>query len=42
MESIKAVDTFKDNEAVIAAVLGEFRKKYGTRPFAPGNPDWLR
>ncbi|KZL92294.1 4Fe-4S dicluster domain-containing protein [Clostridium magnum] len=42
MESIKAVDTFKDNEAVIATVLGEFRKKYGTRPFVPGNPDWLR
>lgn len=42
MESIKAVDTFKNNEAVIATVLSEFRKKYGTRPFVPGNPDWLR
>ncbi|WFD11136.1 reductive dehalogenase domain-containing protein [Tepidibacter hydrothermalis] len=42
MESIKKVDTFKGNEQLIGEVLSEFRKKYGKRPFVPGNPDWLR
>ncbi|AOT72114.1 hypothetical protein [Geosporobacter ferrireducens] len=42
METIKNIDTFAGNESLIAAVLGEFRKKYGKRPFVPGNPDWLR
>ena len=42
MESIKSIDTFEGNDVLIATVLGEFRKKYGKRPFVPGNPDWLR
>lgn len=42
MESMKSVDTFKDNPELIATILGEFRKKYGKKPFVPGNPDWLR
>ncbi len=42
MESIKNIDTFKENDVLISTVLGEFRKKYGKRPFVPGNPDWLR
>ncbi|SDK67146.1 4Fe-4S dicluster domain-containing protein [Natronincola ferrireducens] len=42
MESIKNIDTFEGNDALIADVLSEFRKKYGKRPFVPGNPDWLR
>lgn len=42
IESIKNVESFKDNEALITAVLEEFRKKYGKKPFVPGNPDWLR
>ncbi len=42
MESIKQVDTFEGNEALISSILSEFRKKYGKRPFVPGNPSWLR
>lgn len=42
MEYIKNIDTFKNNEKLIGEALGEFRKKYGKRPFVPGNPDWLR
>ncbi len=42
MDSIKNIDTFQDNHVLIGTVLGEFRKKYGKRPFVPGNPEWLR
>ena len=42
MESIKNIDTFEGDEVLVGTVLGEFRKKYGKRPFVPGNPDWLR
>lgn len=42
MESIRNIETFKNNDLLIANVLAEFRKKYGKRPFVPGNPDWLR
>jgi hypothetical protein len=42
MESIKNIDTFEGNDVLIGTVLSEFRKKYGKRPFVPGNPDWLR
>lgn len=42
MESLKNIDTFENNDKLIGEVLGEFRQKYGKRPFVPGNPDWLR
>lgn len=42
MDSVKNIDTFKDNEVLIDTVLSEFRKKYGKKPFVPGNPNWLR
>jgi len=42
MKSIKNVDTFKDNYALINKVLIEFREKYGYKPFISESPDWLR
>lgn len=42
MEVMNNIDTFKDNPELIETTLGEFRKKYGKKPFVPGNPAWLR
>lgn len=42
MELIKNIETFKGNDQLIGEVLGEFHKKFGKRPFVPGNPEWLR
>ena len=42
LETIKNIDTFERNDILIASVLSEFRKKFGKRPFVPGNPNWMR
>lgn len=42
LESIKNIDTFKDNLPAIKEVLQEYTKKFGKRPFVPGNPNWMR
>lgn len=42
LDSIKNIDTFKDNIPLISDVLKEYTKKFGKRPFIPGNPNWMR
>ncbi len=42
LESIKDIETFKNNDDQILEVLQEYKKRFGKRPFVPGNPDWLR
>jgi ferredoxin len=42
LESIKNTTTFKDNPELIQKALDEFKKKFGSRVFVPGNPPWLR
>jgi reductive dehalogenase len=42
LDTIKNVDTFKDNLPLITEVLKEYSKKFGKRPFVPGNPSWMR
>lgn len=42
LETIKEVNTFKDNQELIKKALDEYKEKFGKRPFVPGNPDWLR
>lgn len=42
LESIKNIYTFKDNLPAIKEVLQEYTKKFGKRPFVPGNPNWMR
>ncbi|GAA0861789.1 4Fe-4S dicluster domain-containing protein [Paraclostridium tenue] len=42
LDSIKNVDTFKNNLPLITEVLKEYNKKFGKRPFIPGNPSWMR
>lgn len=42
LESIKKYDSFKKNGAAIEEVLEEYKKKFGSRVFIPGNPPWLR
>lgn len=42
LDTIKNTVTFKDNPQLIKEALDEYKKKYKNRPFAPGNPDWMR
>ena len=42
LESIKKCDSFKKNGAAIQDALEEYKKKFGSRVFVPGNPSWLR
>jgi reductive dehalogenase len=42
LETIKNATTFKDNPELIQKALDEFKKKFGSRVFVPGNPPWLR
>ncbi|MGL5754885.1 MAG: 4Fe-4S dicluster domain-containing protein [Paraclostridium sp.] len=42
LDTIKNIDTFKDNFHLIGEVLKEYTKKFGKRPFTPGNPNWMR
>ncbi|CEO07508.1 4Fe-4S dicluster domain-containing protein [Paraclostridium sordellii] len=42
LETIKNATTFKGNLSLISEVLKEYTKKFGKRPFVPGNPSWMR
>lgn len=42
LESIKNCDSFKKNGEAIKTTLDEYKKKFGSRVFVPGNPEWLR
>lgn len=42
LESIKKYSSFKKNGVAIQDVLDEYKRKFGTRVFVPGNPSWLR
>lgn len=42
LESVKKYSSFKKDGAAIQDVLSEYKKKFGTRVFIPGNPPWLR
>ncbi|WP_419724662.1 4Fe-4S dicluster domain-containing protein [Terrisporobacter petrolearius] len=42
LESVKKYSSFKKNGVAIQDVLDEYKKKFGTRVFVPGNPSWLR
>lgn len=41
MESIKKIDSFKENDENIELIISEFKRKYGKKPFVPGNVTWL-
>lgn len=42
LETIRDTLSFKDNNDSIIKALEEYKKKFGKRPFVPGNPLWLR
>lgn len=42
LATIKNCDSFKKNGPLIEDALSEYKKKFGTRVFVPGNPLWLR
>ncbi|MEG1409917.1 MAG: reductive dehalogenase domain-containing protein [Terrisporobacter sp.] len=42
LESIKNCDSFKKNGPGITLALKEYKDKFGSRVFVPGNPSWLR
>ncbi|MGL5328125.1 MAG: 4Fe-4S dicluster domain-containing protein [Peptostreptococcaceae bacterium] len=42
LESIKEINTFKNNEEDILKILKEYKDKFKNRQFIPGNPSWLR
>ena len=42
LDSIKNCNSFKKNGLAITAALEEYKNKFGTRVFVPGNPSWLR
>ena len=42
LESIKKYDSFNKNGDAIQYVLDEYKRKFGSRVFIPGNPSWLR
>ncbi|MGL5693625.1 MAG: 4Fe-4S dicluster domain-containing protein, partial [Peptostreptococcaceae bacterium] len=42
LEVIKNTDSFKKDGISIESALLEYKKKFGSRVFVAGNPDWLR
>ena len=42
VDVIKQTQSFEGRPELVAEALAEFRKKYGKRPFTPGNPEWMR
>lgn len=42
LDCIKSIDSFNNNQDAINVVLDEYKKKFGKRPFVPGNPVWMR
>lgn len=42
LESIKKYNSFNKNDDAIKEVLDEYKTKFGSRVFIPGNPSWLK
>lgn len=42
LDTIKNANSFKNNPNLINQALDEFKNKFGSRVFVPGNPTWLR
>ena len=42
LDNIKNCDSFKKNGRAIKLALDEYKSKFGSRVFVPGNPPWLR